>query len=93
MMNWILRIAASLLASLGILALVVMAYPKMHWSVWHITWAVLTMSYIIWTASLIVTGLYWAYGNKELRHSHVPTPSNVIIWPGSKHLSKGPKAS
>ncbi|HBQ94966.1 MAG: hypothetical protein M1493_13495 [Firmicutes bacterium] len=93
MMHWILRVTASVLASLGILGLIIMIFPQMHWNLWQGTAIVLTMGYIVWMASLLITGLYWARGNEQLNRNSKRLPDNVIVWPGSGHLSKGPKAS
>ncbi len=93
MMRWILRVAASLLASLGVWGLIILFDPPMHWNLWQGAGIVLTMGYIVWTTSFIITGLYWACSNYELKPYQVKTRNNVIPLTKSRHLSQGPKAS
>ncbi|PSR25810.1 MAG: hypothetical protein C7B47_11390 [Sulfobacillus thermosulfidooxidans] len=90
-MKWMVRIAASLLTSIGLVWMVMMAFPHMNFTLGQGAAIVLTLGYMIWIASLITTGMYWAW-KPETRTSEVAI-HNVVAWPILRHDTKGPKAS
>ncbi len=92
MMKWMFRIAASLLASIGLVWMVMMAFPDVNFTLEQGAAIVLTLSYMIWILSLITTGMYWAW-KPEMRKTSVVPIHNVVAWPILRHDTKGPKAS